>query len=50
MIAAAHAFGAHMSNARTGRSLRSTAIVHNCRVLLDFVSKTGETRLGTASA
>ena len=50
MIATTYAFGASMSNARTGLSLHSTAIVHNCRALLDFVSEMDETCLGTVSA
>jgi len=50
MTASPYAFGASMSNARTGQPLHSTAIVHKGPALPDFVSKMGETCLGTASA
>ena len=50
MIATTYAFGASMSNARTGMSMHSTAIVHNCGVMRYYVPKMGETCLGTVSA
>ena len=50
MTASTYAFGASMSNARTGMFMHSTVIVHSCGVMRDSVPKMGETCLGSVSA